>query len=227
MAREVDSQRVAAPAHAQPLEDGVRPGHGAADDTGVPKAPGGTVQVIERHKSATQLALELIPEIGIGLVALYLWYVAGQFEFQEEAGQLGPDFWPRMAAIGLMVAVAARMVQTVRDRNRPIVHVATEFDEYEEEEAAIDWSRFAIGLVLTVGFVIATMFIGYVLATAIFLTLFIWIGGQRKWYVPLVAIVAALLFAYVFIGVVFVSLPTGVGIFDTITVGIYNLLGIQ
>ncbi len=230
MSREGDAQgTVASGEHpARRLEDGVRPDHGAGRDEEAAQLPAeGTVQVIERHKSAGELARELIPEMGIGLVALYLWYVAGRFEFVGEPGQLGPGFWPRMAAIGLMIAVVVRMVQTVRDRNRPIVHVVTEFDEYEDEETELHWSRLGIALVLTVGYVIATMFIGYVLATAIFLALFIWIGGQRKWYVPLVAVVAALLFTYVFIGVVYVSLPTGVGIFDTITVGLYNLLGFQ
>jgi hypothetical protein len=214
----------------EPLEEGVkaeRADETRADGTVDQARAVGTVEVIERHKSAGDLVRELVPEIGIALVAIYLWYVAGNFENAGEAGQLGPDFWPRMAAIGLMVAVLYLMVQTVRDRNRPIVHVVTEFDEYEEQDIPLDWSRLWIGLALAVGYVIATMFIGYLFATAIFLTAFIWIGGQRKWYVPLVGIGGALVFTYAFIGVVYVSLPTGVGIFDTITVAIYGLLGIQ
>jgi putative tricarboxylic transport membrane protein len=119
------------------------------------------------------------------------------------------------------------MVQTVRERNRPIVHVATEFEEYEEEKHPISPSRLVLALALVVGYVIATMFLGYLISTAIFLGVFIWIGGQRRWYVPLVAVVGALVFTYVFIGVVYVSLPSGVGIFDAITVAIYGLLGIQ
>ncbi len=230
MAREVDRQGTVDTdrAPAQPLEEGVSPDHGTGRDEGVPQPPAaGTVTVTERHKSAGELTRELVPEIAILLVAMYLYYVAGNFEFQGEAGQLGPGFWPRMAAIGLIVAVLVRMVQTVRDRNRPIVHVVTEFDEYQEEEAELSWPRLWIGLGLAVGYVVATMFIGYLLATALFLGAFIWIGGQRTKWVPLVAILGALVFSYVFIGVVYVSLPTGVGIFDTITVAIYGLLGIQ
>ena len=63
--------------------------------------------------------------------------------------------------------------------------------------------------------------------TAVFLTVFIWIGGQRKWYVPLVGIGGALVATVVFVGVVYVALPTGVGVFDAVTVAIYGLLGIQ
>jgi hypothetical protein len=71
------------------------------------------------------------------------------------------------------------------------------------------------------------MFLGYMISTMLFLGLFIWLGGQRKWYVTLVAAFGGLLFSFLFVGVVYVSLPTGVGIFDTITVAVYRLLGIQ
>ena len=196
-----------------------------ASDDGRPHEP--SVEVIERQTSPGALARELIPEIAILLAAIYLFYIAGNFEYEKREGQLGPQFWPRMAAVGLAVAVLARIVQTIRDRNRPIVRVEGEFDEYEESDAEIHWGSFALAIGLFVGYVIATMFLGYMFATALFLGLFIWLGGERKWYVTLIAAGGGLALSYVFVGVVYVSLPTGVGIFDTITVEIYKLLGIQ
>ena len=184
------------------------------------------VEVIERQSSPRTLAAELSTEVVLLAIAVYLFVLAGSFESSSEPGQLGPGFWPRMAAVGLSVALIARMVQTVRARNRPIVKVRSDFDEFEDE-AELDWVRLAVGIGLAIGYVLATMFIGYLIATAIFLAIFIWIGGQRSWYVPLIALAGALVLAYVFIGIVFVSLPTGVGIFDTVTVAIYELIGIQ
>ncbi len=190
-------------------------------------SPEPSVEVIERQSSPASLARELLPEIGILLAAAYLFYVAGNFEYQERPGQLGPQFWPRMAAVGLGAAVLVRIVQTIRDRNRPIVRVKSEFDEYERSEAELHWPSFWLALGLVVGYVTSTMFLGFMISTVLFLGLFIWLGGQRKWYVPLVAVGGGLLFSFIFVGVVYVSLPTGVGIFDTITVGVYRLLGIQ
>jgi putative tricarboxylic transport membrane protein len=229
LAREVDRTGAGPPDEGteRPVEDGVEPERSQNGDDDLAPVAAGEVEVIERHKTNADLGRELLPEIGILAVAVYLFYLAGTFEFQQEEGQLGPGFWPRMAATGLIAAVLVRMVQTVRERDRPIVHVTSEFDEYAEVEYPLSWSRLAIALVLAVGYVIATMFLGYLFSTAIFLFLFIWIGGQRKWYVPLVAVGGALVFTYIFIGVVYVSLPSGVGIFDTLTVAIYNLLGIQ
>jgi putative tricarboxylic transport membrane protein len=190
-------------------------------------SPEPSVEVIDRQSTPASLARELAVDVAILLAAAYLFYVAGNFEYQERPGQLGPDFWPRMAAVGLSIAVLVRIVQTIRDRNRPIVRVKSEFDEYQQEEAETHWPSFALALGLVVGYVSATMFLGYMISTALFLGAYIWFGGQRRWYVTLVAAAGGLLFSYIFVGVVYVSLPTGVGIFDTITVEIYRLLGIQ
>jgi len=200
------------------------PARGAGEGASPPEP---SVEVIERHSSPASLARELLPEIGILLAAAYLFYVAGTFDYEKRPGQLGPQFWPRMAAVGLGLAVLVRIVQTIRDRNRPIVRVKTEFDEYERSDAELHWPSFGLALVLAVGYVASTMFLGFMISTVLFLGLFIWLGGQRKWYVPLVAVVGGLSFSFIFVGVVYVSLPTGVGIFDTITVGVYRLLGIQ
>ena len=201
------------------------PSTGTGEPETTPPEP--SVEVIERQTSPAGLAKELLPEIAILLAAAYLFYVAGNFDYRERPGQLGPQFWPRMAAVGLGIAVLVRIAQTIRDRNRPIVRVRGEFDEYEQSEAEVHWPSFWLAAGLVVGYAASTMFIGYMFSTVLFLGLFIWLGGQRKWYVTLVAAVGGLLFTYIFVGVVYVSVPTGVGIFDTITVAIYRLVGIQ
>jgi hypothetical protein len=71
------------------------------------------------------------------------------------------------------------------------------------------------------------MFIGYLFATIAFLAAFAWFGGQRRWYTAVVAVAGGFVMTYIFVGVVYVSVPTGVGVFDTVTVAIYRLLGIQ
>jgi putative tricarboxylic transport membrane protein len=205
---------------------------GSGDPTGLEAdaaagPPEPSVEVIERESTPASLARELGPEVGILLAAAYLYYVAGNFEYQARPGQLGPQFWPQMAAVGLGLAVLVRIVQTIRDRNRPIVRVKGEFDEYEQSDAELHWPSFALAVGLIVGYVTSTMFLGYMISTMLFLGLFIWLGGQRNWYVTVVAVVGALAFSFIFVGVVYVSLPTGVGIFDTITVGVYRLIGIQ
>ena len=210
-------------ADVDPRADGAQPaGAVTAPEETEDDAP--EVEVIERESSWRSVLGEMVPEIGLLVATVYFFYLAGNFEGQTDPGQLGPGFWPRMAATGLAIALVVRIVQTVRERNRPIVKLPSEFPE--EEELEVDWPRVGTAMALAVGYVFATMFIGYLFATAAFLTAFIWLGGQRRWFVPLIACAGALASAYIFIGLVFVALPTGVGVFDTLTVAIYDLLGI-
>jgi putative tricarboxylic transport membrane protein len=190
-------------------------------------APDHGVEVREPDRSRGALAGALIPEILLLAGAVYVFVEAGSFTSSQHAGQLGPAFWPRLAAIGLGVALLVRIIQTIREHRLPVVREVGEFDDIGVESGKVNWRTAAIGMGLAAGYVLATMFLGYMFATVLFLAAFIWIGGQRTWYAPLVAVAGGLVMTYVFVGVVYVSVPTGVGIFDTVTVAVYELLGIQ
>jgi putative tricarboxylic transport membrane protein len=173
------------------------------------------------------LLRELIPELLFLAGAVYLFFLAGDFTSRAQPGQLGPGFWPRLVAVGLAVTLLIRIVQAIREHRRPVVRVVSEFDDIDGEPAKVHWRSVAVAVGLAVGYVWATMFFGYLFATMLFLGAFAWLGGQRRWYTPLVAVVGGLVMTYVFVGVVYVSVPTGVGVFDAVTVAIYRLLGIQ
>jgi putative tricarboxylic transport membrane protein len=185
------------------------------------------VEVRERDATTGDLLRELIPEFVILLGAVYLFFLAGDFTSRQQPGQLGPGFWPRLAAIGLAVALLVRIVQAIREHRRPIVHVVGEFDEFAEEKVPVHPRSVVVAIGLAIGYVAATMFLGYMFATMLFLGAFAWLGGQRRWLAPVVGMAGGLVLTYVFVGVVYVSVPTGVAFFDTLTVAIYRLLGIQ
>jgi putative tricarboxylic transport membrane protein len=187
----------------------------------------GHVEVREPDRSRRAVLGEVVPEVLILAGVLYLFFKAGDFSSRQQPGQLGPAFWPRLVAIGLGVALVVRIVQVFREHNQPVVRVASEFDDIEDDDVPINWGSAAIAMGLALGYVIATMFLGYMFATMTFLGAFIWAGGQRRWVTPVVAVVGGLVMTYVFVGVVYVSVPTGVGVFDTLTVAVYRLLGIQ
>lgn len=213
------------PAAAPPPADGIEDGH--AQETVDVRVDDETVEVQPPDTSRPGLLRELVPEVVFLLGAVYLFVAAGDFAGRRQPGELGPGFWPRIAALGLAVTLLIRIVQTVREHRRPVVRVVSDFDDVDGEPATIHWRSVAIAIALAVGYVWATMFLGYLFATMAFLTAFAWLGGQRRWYTPLVGVVGGLVLAYIFVGVVYVSVPTGVGVFDTLTVAIYQALGIQ
>ena len=166
------------------------------------------------------LLLNILPEVVLLAAAVYLFVVALGFKQVGPSDQIGPGFWPQVLCVGIGLGALVRLGQKLRSRERWVVgEAATEADE-------LRMPRVALGIALVVGYVVGMLFLGYILATALFLITFIYLGGQRKWYVVPLGIASSLLFAYVFLKVVYIALPSGVGVFDQLTVLLYELLGV-
>jgi putative tricarboxylic transport membrane protein len=166
------------------------------------------------------LLLSMLPEVVLLAAAVYLFVVALGFKQVGPSDQIGPGFWPQVLCVGIGIGALVRLGQKLRSRERRVVgDAASEADE-------VRMPRVALGIALVVGYVVGMLFLGYILATALFLIAFVYLGGQRKWYVVPLGIASSLLFAYVFLKVVYIALPSGVGIFDQLTVLLYELLGV-
>jgi putative tricarboxylic transport membrane protein len=165
--------------------------------------------------------LRILPEVVLVVVAAYLFVLARNFEYEPEAGQLGPGFWPQLLCAGIFVCALVRVAQKLRARHGPASDAtkAGELDHFR-------WQRLALALALVVGYVFGTVFLGYILATTLFFIAFVWLGGQRRWYVAPLGLAVSLVFAFVFLKVVYVSLPSGIGVFDQLSVLLYRLIGV-
>jgi putative tricarboxylic transport membrane protein len=174
----------------------------------------------ERRPASRSLLLSVLPEVVLLASAVYLFVVALGFRQVGPSDQIGPGFWPQVLCVGIGIGALIRLVQKLRSRERRAVgDAASETDE-------VRMPRVALGIALVIGYVVGMLFLGYILATALFLIAFIYLGGQRKWYVVPLGIASSLLFAYVFLKVVYIALPSGVGVFDQLTVLLYELLGV-
>jgi putative tricarboxylic transport membrane protein len=174
----------------------------------------------ELRPVSRSVLLGILPEVVLLVAAVYLFVVALGFRQVGPSEQIGPGFWPQVLCIGIGIGALVRLGQKLRSRERRVVvDTASEADE-------VRMSRVALGIALVVGYVVGMLFLGYILATALFLIAFIYLGGQRNWYVVPLGIASSLLFAYVFLKVVYIALPSGVGIFDQLTVLLYELLGV-
>ncbi len=172
-------------------------------------------------KPYSQLLLSVVPEIILLGAAIYLFIVSENFRYVPQPGQPSPSFWPQLLCVGIGVGAIVRIVQKLWVTRRPVDYVAS-----AEGESDLQRSRLALGAALVVGYLVSMLFIGYILATALFLIAFIYLGGQRKWYVVPLGILSSVFFTYIFLKVVYIALPSGVGIFDQFSVFMYKLLGI-
>ena len=166
-------------------------------------------------------------------IAAWLFILAGTISYSPRSGQLGPDFWPRLA-IGLMAAVC--IFEIVRivffgSADSDVRGIAERFDESEQDddaEAPVQPRLLIGGVVVILGYAVLVPILGFLLASYIFLIAFMYLGGARNHMaIWLSGTLGILIFAFVFLKVVYVSLPRGEPPFDQVTQFVMNLLQVN
>jgi putative tricarboxylic transport membrane protein len=183
-------------------------------------------------------AVRALPYAVLAAAGGYLYHVATRIEFQQRAGTLGPDVWPKAILALLIVACLFQIVKLLLFADRGEVAGAT---ERMMNDAARDgagsgiapaaephWRLLGGGIALTVAYVAVIQTAGFFLATVIYLAAFIAMGGYRRWGVlAAVSVGGAVLLLFFFMKVVYVSLPIGTGPFAQLTLLLMQLMGIR
>lgn len=174
-----------------------------------------------------------IPYAVIAAVAGYFYMLAGRLEFDEQAGRLGPDAWPK-GMLGLMIAVAlAGVLKALFAKPADIGHDpvadlrAAERMAGDDEPALPKWLHLPIlGSVLFAIYIPVLEFTGFVIATSALMISFQYLGRYRNHPVIWISSIAGpLLFFLVFRTVAYISLPLGKGPFLDFSVWLMRLLG--
>ena len=163
------------------------------------------------------------------IAAVYLYRDAGAFASAGRPGQLGPDVWPRAVLVLLMAVCGLEIVRrtffvAVDAVRRPAV------EGNAEPEASAQRFRgcLAGGIALTVAYVLALDWLGFFVSTVLYLALFMLVGRYRRGRViAATSVVGSLAFVYVFMKIVYVSLPLGRGPFKALSVWILAMLGVH
>lgn len=172
-------------------------------------------------------------------VAAALYAVAGQFEFSPRAGRLGPDVWPKALLVLMMLTCIYEIAKTlVRRKGADEIEGLLELIKEEsaethdravaEDPPAVFLHLLLAGIGLTVGYVYLIDKLGFFLDTLVFMTLFMVIGRYRKpWLVLAIGLLGSLIFMFVFMKVVYVSLPIGEAPFSAVSLTLMQLMGIK
>lgn len=171
-------------------------------------------------------------------ISVYLYYAATQISAPDTGGQLGPDFWPK-AVIGLMILVCVYAIARILLFGRYGAN-ATLDDTLQSEAAANDpleteaqpEQRYPMLLIagtgLTILYVVVFNTLGFFLDTFIYMTAFMLIGRYRRiWIALIVSLIGSLIFMYVFMKIVFVSLPIGKPPFSEVSILLMQWMGIR
>ena len=152
--------------------------------------------------------------------------VAGRGAAYSAPGQLSAAFWPRMLLACLMVACLAKAWSVLTERHVTTLAGAV-LAEFAEPPPEVDHRKLVAGIGLVGGLVLGSEVLGFPLAAFLFLVTFMRLGGWRRPASLLVlSVMGTLVVLNVFVKVVYLPLPKGVGVFEDVTVSLYRLLGI-
>lgn len=178
------------------------------------------MQKIEIHKKRN--VGRLVFDGLLCLTGLYFYVLSGKFTYVATPGQLGPDFWPKIILILLMLLAAYDFIVEIRPKGE-------ETTEKSGEQKTNKYPLLLlIGSILTVGYVYFVSILGFPLTTFLYLIAFMYTGRYRKMGVIAVSsFITVIVMLLIFVKLVYVSLPLGEGIFADFTILLYNLLGIH
>jgi putative tricarboxylic transport membrane protein len=169
--------------------------------------------------------------------ALYLFMLTREFDFPRVAGRLGPDVWPRTILFLLMIACIIGIGREALGRRGPEAdrgHADTRTDLPggaalpEAPATAFGYALVGTGFLLFLAYPVVLEYLGFPLATALFMVLFMLVGQWRNWLgIAAVSAAGAVGLFYAFRGLVYVSLPLGWGPFHEATLWVARLLGMR
>ena len=174
------------------------------------------------------------PYIILQLAAMYFYQLAGRIDYPATPGRIGPDFWPKSILVLLGLVCIYEIIKNllVGDTFTAaglLEKLMKETAADQDEEALPDHPmRLAAGIFLTVAFVGTIDTLGFFLGTCAYLVLFMVVGRYRNWAViGTASLLGSLTLLFVFMKLVYVSLPLGAAPFSNISIGLLSIMGVR
>lgn len=185
-----------------------------------------------------------VPFAVVFAAGLWLWSVADSFAIATRLGRVGPEAWPKIVLLLLLLAALwgaiEALMKAAPDGGASImIKQATRSAGHEEDaEKALEGDTegpvehkpiFAIaGIAAMLGYVALLPYLGYAISTFLLLLAIMLLAGYRR---PLTAIVISLLgtlaFFFVFQRIAYISLPLGAGAFKDFSTVLMTLMGVR
>lgn len=161
--------------------------------------------------------------------AAYLYRLAQHFQFDDVPGRIGPDAWPKLVLVLLMATCAWQIGRVIfaeaqslrREEIRGVSSVAREPSE--------DYTRLAwLGIALTLAYAYILPTVGFFVSTVLYIGAVTYLGRYRRWWpLALTSVIAPVVLMFIFMKVVYLSLPLGQGGFKSLSLGLLKVLGVH
>lgn len=153
---------------------------------------------------------EVIMSLFILVISCYLYVEAmrlGEFRAYKE---VGPDFWPKIVLVCLIILSAALTISNV-------IKWRKSRDKVSEREAG--WKRVLIVVLLAVAYVYFLKPLGFIVVSPLFIIgMMLLIMPERKKVIPFAVLGIMVMIYIIFSKLLFVPLPKGFGVFHDISI---------
>jgi hypothetical protein len=158
---------------------------------------------------------EIIFNVVLFAVSLFLYYVAETFRQFAPYTKLGPDFWPKGILLGIIFLSGILLFKNII----PLIK-----HEIKKSSMKSEQEPYRLFLVIVVSFAYAfgMGIFGFILSTIVFQIIFLYLLKAKRFLsIILVSLLNTAILYILFIQVLNMLLPPGVGIFRTISLLFY------
>lgn len=192
---------------------------------------GSPAQEARQPGAGLQRVSHMAPYLLVLAVAGYLFYLTFHFDSPPQDG-IGPEFWPRIICAFMLITCAAKLLHIGFNAGDAESHEALSLDQSEilvaRDESGRRRRDVWLGIATTALYLLAFRTLGYFLSTFLYMIVFIYLGRYRKpGRILAVSAVASLVFMFIFMKVVYISLPLGVEPFAQVSEFLLHLMHVR
>jgi len=157
---------------------------------------------------------ETIVSSVIFVASCYLYSVSMALRSLKAYKTVGPEFWPQIILI-LMIVISG--ILTVSNVVKWKKSIKAEKPENPEEET--DWYKFALCFILIIGYVLLLKTVGFAVLTPILIIGIMFLIGKSSIKIISITVVSIMVLVYIVFGkLLYVPLPKGHGIFHDLSI---------
>lgn len=141
--------------------------------------------------------------------ALYL-FIPNLIQGSKGLGEVGPDFFPRILAILIIVLSLTQIVKSflskLLDNDGEEEKVELGYTESEDVKRSLGASVFVFIIMLLYVYVLVE-FLSFIFSTIIAMSIIMWALSVRKWYFYLILMTFVFIIDFIFRNLLYVQLP--------------------
>lgn len=180
----------------------------------------------------------IAPYVIVLVITICLYFFARQIDFAAPSDRIGPDFWPKAILLLAMTTCAYEILKNLffTKTGQELAGVLESIIEEAPVETAAAPPQeektyphlLLLGMAMTVAYVALIETLGFFLCTFLYLAGFMLVGRYRRiGVVAVTSLAGSLVFMFVFMKIVYVSLPLGQEPFAQVSFLLMRVMGIR